>query len=249
MTANRTISAQLSRFTFHVSRNTQAFTLLEVMLALAISGVVLAAIGGVFFSALHLRDRTAAMLDQTAPLYQALTIMRRDFQGALPPGVAAIPTAGDFKSDPQGGGNSASYRLQLYTTTGTLSENDPWGDVQQVLYELRDSTEGRQNGKDLFRVISRNVLATTGVQEATEVPLLGNVQSLEFSCYDGVDWRDSWDTSLGNSNLPVAVRIRIRLAGEKSSSLQIQEPYELVVPMLAQSRTNQPQSSTSGGGQ
>jgi len=235
------------RNTQHATRTASAFTLLEIMLALAISGVVLAAIGGVFFSALHLRDRTAAMLDQTAPLYQALAIMRRDFHGALPPGAAAIPTAGDFKSDPQGGGTSASYRLQLYTTTGILNENDSWGDVQQVIYELRDSSD-RQNGKDLFRSVSRNVLAA-GVQEATEVPLLSNVRSLEFSCYDGTDWRDSWNTSLGNTNLPVAVRIRLRLAGENTSNSQTQEPYELVVPLLAQSRTNQPQTSTSGAGQ
>jgi len=231
--------------------STRAFTLLEIMLALAISGVVLAAVGGVFFSALKLRDRTAAMLDQTAPLYQAIAVIRRDFQGALPPGAAAIPTAGDFKSAPQGGGGtSSSYRLQLYTTSGILNEDDPWGDVQQVIYELRDPTDHRQNGKDLVRAVSRNVLAS-GAQEATELPLLSNVQSLEFSCYDGTDWRDSWDTSIGNTNLPVAVRVRVRLAGDNSANARAQEPYEMVVPLLSQSRTNQPQASTStsGGGQ
>jgi type II secretion system protein J len=229
-------------------RSTLAFTLIEVMLALAISAIVLAAIGGVFFSALHFRDRTAAMLDETAPLYQAFAIVRRDFQGALPPGAAVVPTAGDFKSDPQGGGSSSSYRVQVYTTTGTLDGNDPWGDVQQVIYELRDSSDHRQGGKDLVRSVSRNVLAN-GTQEAVERPLLGNVKSLEFLCYDGVDWRDSWDTSLGNTNLPVAVRMRVRLGGDNNPNARPQEPYELTIPLLSQSRTNQPTSSSSGGGQ
>src|SRR5207302_11383556 len=115
-------------------------------------------------------------------------------------------------------------------------------------YELRDPSDHRQNGKELMRSVSRNVLASS-VQEAIELPLLSNVQSLEFSCYDGAEWRDSWDTSIGNTNLPVAVRVRVRLAGENNSNARAQEPYELVVPVLSQSRTNQPQASTSGGAQ
>ena len=216
------------------------------MLALAVSAIVLAAVGGVFFTALRLRDRTAAMLDETAPLYQAIGVIRRDFQGALPPGAAVVPTAGDFKCNSQGGGNASSGSIQIYTTTGDPDQNDPWGDVQQVVYELRDPTDKRENGKDLVRSVSRNVLAS-GAQEAIERPLMGNVKSLEFACYDGIQWRDSWDTSLGDTNLPVAVRIRVRLAGENKPNAPVQEPYELVVPLLSQSRTNQPASSSSGG--
>jgi type II secretory pathway component PulJ len=218
------------------------------MLALAVSGVVLAGVGGVFFSALRLRDRTAAMVDETAPLYQALAVLRRDIQGALPAGSAAIPAVGDFRSEAQGGGTSASHRLQLYTSTGVLNQNDPWGDVQEVTYELRETTDGRQKGKELIRGAIRNVLSL-GTQEEREVPLLGNVQSLEFACYDGSDWRDSWDTSTSNTNLPVAVRVRVRLAGENKSSTGVQQPYELVIPLLSQSRTNQVQSSSTGGAQ
>jgi prepilin-type N-terminal cleavage/methylation domain-containing protein len=230
-----------SRITHHASR-TRAFTLMEVMLALTVSAIVLAAIGGVFFAALRLRDRTAAALDETTPLYQALSIMRRDFQGALPPGYGAIPTAGDFKTDPE----SAS-RIQLFTTTGVLNENDPWGDVQEVIYDLRDSADHRQTGKDLYRTISRNVLAS-GAAEGVELPLLSHVQSLEFTCYDGSSWR-SWDTSMGDTNLPVAVRIRLRLAGDSDNTSRAQQPYELVIPLLAQSRTNLPQMTSTGGAQ
>src|SRR5262245_17488223 len=63
----------------------QAFTLMEMLLALSISAIVLAGIGGVFFSAMRLRERTTAMLDASGSLYQALSIMRRDLQGTLPP--------------------------------------------------------------------------------------------------------------------------------------------------------------------
>jgi type II secretory pathway component PulJ len=231
------------RITHHASRIMGAFTLMEVMLALTVSAIVLAAIGGVFFAALRLRDRTAAALDETTPLYQAFSIIRRDFQGALPPGAASLPTAGDFKTDPE----SAS-RVQLFTTTALVNDTDPWGDVQEVMYDLRESADHRQSGQDLYRTVSRNVLAS-GAAEGVEVPLLSHVQSLEFACFDGSNWRDSWDTSISDTNLPVAVRIRVRLAGDSDANSRVQQPYELVIPLLAQSRTNQPQTSTTGGAQ
>src|SRR5438477_10836862 len=67
-------------------RRSRAFTLIEITLALAVSAIVLAAIGGVFFSAIRLRERTMAMMDAAAPLQQTVTFLRRDLKGAVPPG-------------------------------------------------------------------------------------------------------------------------------------------------------------------
>ena len=207
-----------------------AFTLIEMLLALAISAIVVAGIGGVFYSAVRLRETTAAALDEAAPLQHALAFIRRDLRGALPPSGYL---AGDFKSGTVSGGlgQSAGIGLQFYTSTGTMREDAPWGDIQQVVYELR--------------TVTRNVLGTTPQSE--EQWLLGNVQSVEFGCYDGADWRPSWDTTLGNTNLPSAVRVRLQLAKASSTDTRKQEPVEMVVAIVTQSRTNQTQSA--GGGQ
>jgi type II secretion system protein J len=216
-----------------------AFTLMEVMLALMVSAIVLAAIGGVFYSAIRLRDRTAAMLDESTPLHQALSFLRRDLQGALPPG-GPYALAGDFKSEQLSGGIGQNFHLQFFTSTGMINDNAPWGEVQQVSYELRDPlTRTGGTGRELIRSINRNLLAT-GTQEQNDQFLLGNVQSLEFACYDGSDWRESWDTSLSDTNLPSAIRVRIQLASASGS----QHPFEMIVPLLCQSRTNQTQSAT-----
>src|SRR2546426_3739302 len=92
-------------------RKKSAFTLMEMMLALVVSSIVLAGIGGVFYSAIRLRDRTAAMLDESIPLHQALVFLRRDLQNALPPG-STYALAGDFKSEQLGGGIGQNFRLQ-----------------------------------------------------------------------------------------------------------------------------------------
>jgi type II secretory pathway component PulJ len=211
------------------------------MLAMAISAIVLAGIGGVFFSALRLRERSAAAIDRAIPLHQAFSLLRRDLQGAMPPtGIYAL--AGDFRIEPQSAGLGQNFRLHFYSSSGIVRDNAPWGEIQEVLYELRDTTTGGGSGKELIRSVNRNVLGTATPQP-DEQPLLGNVQSLEFAGYDGVDWRESWDTSMGNTNLPSAVRVRVLMANDQKSDPN-QEPFEMVVPVVSQSRTNQTSTSS-----
>ena len=225
-----------------------AFTLMEMMLALVVSSIVLAGIGGVFYSAIRLRDRTAAMLDESIPLHQALVFLRRDLQNALPPG-GTYALAGGFKSEQLDGGIGQNFRLEFFTSTGIINDNPntPWGEVQEVSYELRDPlTRTGGTGRELIRSVYRNLLGTA-TQEPEEQFLLANVQSLEFSCYDGYDWRESWDTSLGNTNLPSAIRVRIQVGTDRNPDNRSQQPFEMIVPLVTQSRTNQTQ--TAGGAQ
>ena len=123
----------------NIQMRKSGFTLMEMMLALVVSAIVLAGIGGVFYSAIRLRDRTAAMLDESIPLHQALVFLRRDLQNALPPG-GTYALAGDFKSEQLGGGIGQNFRLQFFTSTGIINDNPnaPWGEIQEVSYELRD---------------------------------------------------------------------------------------------------------------
>jgi type II secretory pathway component PulJ len=214
-----------------------------MLLALAVSAIVLAGIGGVFYSAIRLRERTVALLDEVAPLHQSLGILRRDLQGTLPPdGVMA----GDFKCGPVLSAVGQTVGLQFSTTTGAIKDNAPWGDVQDVVYELRDPvvrTGG--GGKDLIRSVTHNLLSTT-VPDYDEQWLLGKVETLEFACYDGTDWRDLWDTSLSDTNLPAAVRVRIQQVADDSVDARSRAPFEMIIPLVIQSRTNQVQQSSGG---
>jgi type II secretion system protein J len=218
----------------------RGFTLMEMLLALAVSAIVLAAIGGVFYSAMRLRERTTALLEKAAPLRQALDFLRRDLQGALAPGGLM---AGDFKSGAINSSVGATAGIQFSTTTGVLKENSPYGDVQEVTYELRDPVI-RTNGlgKELIRTVSRNLLSATTL-DYNEQFLLGDVQSLQFECFDGMDWRELWDTSLNDTNIPNAVRVRIQLAAE-NIDYRYRQPVEMVIPLVVQSRTNLTQQAS-----
>lgn len=231
------------------------FTLIEMLLAVAIFSIVLLAMNAVFYSALHLERTTNRALDERLPLNQALAILRRDLQGAVQPNSNGVFVC-DFISGAGRGGlgsSGAASTLEFCTTTGVIMDNDPlgnpmpWGDLQRVRYQLVAAADRTTTkGMDLVRVITRNLLPTLA-EETDEQWLLDNVESLEFLTYTGTDWRDSWDTTMGDPGLPQAVRVRIQLAANEPGNAAKREPLELLVPLTTQARTNQTAAGGTGG--
>jgi type II secretion system protein J len=217
------------------TNNQRAFTLVEMILAIGVAAIVLLAANAVFFTALHLRNATTDAVDAASPIDQALAIMRRDLQCAVTPKSGGL-LSGDFKiGNVTSTGISDPVAAEIYTATGALSANNPWGDVQRVTYELKSSTRGVQ-GTDLYRSVARNILATATPDVEDQLMMRG-VQSVQFSGYDGAQWNTTWDTTdttSANTNLPVAVRVDIQLAGSDKNG----SPIEILVPIDSQSRTN-----------
>src|SRR5262245_51530387 len=170
------------------SERSMGFTLMEVLLALAVSAVILSAIGGVFFSALRLRDRTTALLDEAAPLQRTVAAIRRDLQGAAAPNGDMTGLFSVTGSDDAMG---SGYLLRLRTTAGTLQDATPWGDVEEVGYTLRAAPLRDRQGQDLVRSVARNLLGTQPTEPEEQV-LMGNVRRVEFECFDGLNWRTTW---------------------------------------------------------
>jgi len=225
------------------SNNAAAFTLIEMILAIGVASIVLIAANAAFFTALHLRDATADAVDAASPIDQSLTLLRRDLQCAVTPKASGV-LSGDFKiGNVTSTGISDPVAAEIYTATGALSENAPWGDIQRVTYELKNSTSGG-NGRDMYRSVTRNLLTETTPDVEDQLMIRG-VDSVQFSAYDGSQWNDSWDTTdttSANTNLPVAVRVDIQLTSSGKNSL----PIEILVPIDSQSRTNS--TSTVGAG-
>jgi len=218
-----------------------AFTLLELILAVAVAAIVLAAINAAFFTALHLRDTTNAAVDKATPVDQALAVMRRDLQCMVTPKPSGI-LSGDLRvGSVSSFGIDQPVAIEMYTATGALSSNPdaPWGDIQRVTYELKDPADRTQPGKELIRSVTRNLLsmATPDVQDQL---MISGVQNVAFSCFDGSQWFDTWDTTdttTANTNLPVAIRLQVQLAGSSVGAADGQ-PIEVLVPIDSQSRSN-----------
>jgi type II secretion system protein J len=232
---------------FQQLAQTGGFTLIEILLAVGIFAIVLFAMNTVFYSALKLERAISRSVDERTALNHAFAQLRRDLRGAVPPMTNSYLLPRDFLVT-GGSGRLAAEQLgtlEFYTTTGRISDLEPWSELQRVRYELVAPTDPGRRGQELVRIVSRNILATATEQE-TEQLLVRDVESLEFECFDGATWSSAWDTTAADVGLPQAVRVRVLLvSADPNVSRLNRDPLELMVPLMAQSLTN----TVDGGGQ
>lgn len=251
----------------HWTRPRHAFTLLELLIAVVAFAIVLAAINGVFYSGLKLRNRSAASLEKSLPLTQALTILKRDLASIAPPSTNTTKLIGELQTSPTGSGATQAPRFgslagatggtsgqagqvspDFYTLSGLLDSESPWPNVQKVAYLLVDSTNRSALGKDFIRAVTRNLLPAGGVEEEpVEQLLLTDVAEVLFFFHDGTDWQEAWDSTADETmKLPRAIKVQLQMASEDRASQQ--PPIELVVPLVVEASTNTT-SQSSGGSQ
>lgn len=226
--------------------NMHAFTLIEMVLAIGVAAIVLVAVNTVLFAALRLRDTTTEVVDAAAPVDQTVTFLRRDLQCIVSPtnGTSKV-LSGDFKvGNVTSDGVPDPVAVEMFTTTGALNASTPWADIQRVTYELKQPTDRSAVGKDLVRSVVRNLLTMT-TPDVEDQLMLSGVQNIKFTCFDGTQWQETWDTTGVTStytNLPLAVRVDIQMSGGGANA----QPIEMVVPIDAQTRTNAVLTTTGG---
>jgi type II secretion system protein J len=209
-----------------------AFTLIELLIAVAISAIVLATISTLFFGALHLREKAAEAAEQTLPVDRAVAIMKRDLLAIVPPSGGL---AGSTGTDATTTGTTQPALLEIFSASGDVSADAPWGDIQKIDYMLLPPTNRTGSaGLDLVRGVTRNLLATTPTPPEPHT-LLSDVQTLRFNFYDGTNWNDTWSTTL--SNIPVAIRVSIDFATSKTDT-QFKPPVQFTVPVVSWATTN-----------
>jgi type II secretion system protein J len=234
----------MNKATRHLKNVTVGFTLIEVLLAVAIFGVVIASINAVFYSAMRLYGSSTKNLDVAVPVQQAFSTIRRDLQGALPPGgffAANFRSVASQNTMNQG----AAAGVEFSTSTGLIGDNATWGDIQRIGYELRDRPDRPVgSGRSLVRRVTRNLLPTAA-EEPEEQWILNGIERVEFTFSSGGSaWKDSWDTAQGDSRLPKTVKIHLQTRDPQSEGRVLRD-WEMTVALNAESITNQ---ATSTGG-
>lgn len=213
------------------------FTLLELIIAMAVGAVVLLVIQTTFFGALRLHNTTHERIDTDLALQRALGIIRRDFAGLmLPTATTTTPVlAGQFQTESFstfGENHGERVTPDMSTTSGRIDGYNPFSEVQRVALYLAPGTTaegGNSNTKNLVRVVTRNLLPVQETDEGEEQVLLEGVSSATASYYDGVAWTDTWDSE-ATSTLPRAIKLSIVMAPVGASTTTPQ-PVDLVVPV------------------
>ncbi len=182
-----------------VKFNQYGFTLLEVLIAIAIFSVVSLASFTIFDTVLRGDENSKMRSERQNELQRAFLLMERDFtqiakRNIRINGEAAanrfLHTSDDnFLADEQ----AIAFVRNGWTNPGLLL---PRSDMQSVAYRLVDET--------LERLHYNFVDAVVG-QEPKVRPLITQVTRLSFEFYDGQKWQKQWSAN----TLPQAIAIEI----------------------------------------
>lgn len=186
------------------------FTLLELLVALAIASVVLLTITGTLFSLNRAHDQVGDRMQQQRALRNSLDLLRRELSSML------------YRADDK------QLRLQVQDrdfygkpasilSLATLAPPLDGEATDQLLVRYQPEEQGQQIR--LTRA-SHDYFLQDSV-ETVAYPLLEQLEGFLVECYDGTTWVRTWDTEL-TRRLPKQVRVTISLQESgKTVSFQI----------------------------
>lgn len=218
----------------------RAFTLIEVLLATALTAVVGLAVASVLSTQLTARTRMRARGDQRALLGAIERRLRSDLEGLVPPG--GLYAAGVVGEDQVGtsGEDLLGEQLRALAASETTPSGEPlpidqrdkltlavWppapafgseplegeGALWQVIYRIDDDPETPERG--LVREVARVRDLAAGTDPPLPEEIAPEVVALQISYFDGEDWQATWDSG-SSDTLPTSIAIELVLAKEPS---------------------------------
>ncbi len=188
-------------------RALRGFTLLEVMVALAIFVIISGAIYGAFSNA----QQTVAFAEERSDAYQVarvmLTQINRELRSAYQPADVTVST---LTGDDTENGNTAEVQTDTLTFLTTahkpLQANAPYGGVCKVSYTVQEDANNQPIGLYVTEDVHPGLEPDT---EAEEPVLLSDlVVGLNCQYLDGGtgEWVDAWENA---TTLPAAVRVEL----------------------------------------
>ena len=182
----------------------KGFTLLEILIAVVLLGILTTAIYGSYFTVLRARERASEGMEARRELGSTLDLIRREFASA-----SAVYSRDDKRlrfvvEDRDHFGKPAS-NLELTTLTPPSGPGRKESGIIAVRYRMVD--------KDTQRILTRreqDVFFESA--EAKGYPQMERISSFLVECYDGSKWVRSWDTAASlNSKLPEMLRITVQV--------------------------------------
>ena len=227
----------------------RGFTLIELILAMAVGAIVLIVINSTFTGALRLHNTTHRRIDEDLVVQRALGVIRKDLAGIMLPANPQATTnnlSGQLTTESYSTNelDTTSERVtpDIYTSSGAIDGWTPYAEVQMVSYYLSPSDNGG-SGKNLVRLVTRNLLPAVDATAEAQT-LLPDVVRAGVSYYDGQGWLETWD-SVTSSSLPTAIKFSIvRATADGSASRSESDPIEIVVPVLVKTSATLQQEAT-----
>jgi general secretion pathway protein J len=193
-----------------VTSSNKGFTLLEILVAVVLLGILTAAVYGSYFTVMRARERASEGMEARRELGSTLDLIRREFS-------AAVYNSNDKRlrfivEDRDHFGKPAST-LELTTLTPPASGVRKESGIIAVQYRMVD--------KDQQQILTRReqdiFFESVPVKDAVDVkgyyPQMERISSFLVECYDGSSskWVRSWDTAFPPHTLPTVLRITVQV--------------------------------------
>jgi len=178
----------------------KGFTLIEMLIAVVLLGILSAALYGSYFTVLRARERASEGMEARRELGGTLDLIRREF-------AAAVYNRDDKRlrlvvEDRDNFGKPASS-LELTTLTPSPGQGRRESGVSSVSYRLVEKDKRlilTRREQDLFFESA----------DAKGYPQMERISDFLVECYDGSRWVRSWDTAL-NGTLPKMLRVTVHV--------------------------------------
>lgn len=185
-----------------ISRNS-GFTLLEVLLAVLLLGILSAALYGSYFGVLRARERASAGMESRRELGATLDLIRREVSSAL---FNRSDKRLRFVVEDRDNFGAQSSTLELTTVAPPAGQSRSESGIVTVSYRLAEKDKKlilTRQERDLFSEESTN----------PAYPQMEQISAFLVECHDGSKWVKSWDTAI-NGALPKSVRVTVQLEEE-----------------------------------
>ena len=194
-------------------KNRTGFTLIEVMIALAILGFITTIIWTSFGRMLESRDYVERIQERFHGVRTALNRMQREISMAyLSRHVSGDRrTATIFKATREGHG----YRLVFTNVAGMKMYEDANTTDSNVIHYYLDSDQDDPGQMNLMRKQTRRLVEDPEIED-TDIPayvLAENIEGMEMQFFDVQqnEWADEWDTSGVEKANRLPTRVKITL--------------------------------------
>lgn len=232
------------------ARERRRFTLIEMMLSVALTALIFAMIGGVLLSVIQARDGVEDMLLQDKGGYGVLNTLRRDLTGVYAYQLGSLAFRGEDKEQ-----NGRPADELHFVTTADVAEADESGRkprLVEVGYRMKEADEG--DAIVLFRRASGlegDPLTGGGAYTA----IYQQVWSLDITYLDmEKNWVEKWEDP---ESLPLAVKVVLELLPDEVEKIAAEQEgremripkYEMMVGIPATTTAPENQNTGAGEGQ
>jgi prepilin-type N-terminal cleavage/methylation domain-containing protein len=225
----------------------RGYTLLELLIVIAIMGLITAAVTRAWSSSLDFEQRLRAgreVADRSRSIEDRLSALLR--QAYLSPDandsstyfIGADVMAEEASENPT---NTLTFTIAGKRIPSTLMSSDddfeslnnrlgPQGGIAEIT--LGTTPVGQSSETQGLFIREQRPSDGDPTQGGYEQLFSNQIDEITFEFFDGAQWLPSWDTRTGEKRLPAAIRVTYKLTGDEDEHIRVVKlPLSDVTPL------------------